>query len=86
MPVFDLGQKKIIVTGYCDMLNNLKQEFVSELPTSPASGKIYMKHKIVFFKRLRHGSKDFQSKIMISVFFQFWGKGVSAHWVGKSSA
>jgi hypothetical protein len=30
----------------------MKQEFVTELPTSSASGKFYMKHKIVLFQKI----------------------------------
>jgi hypothetical protein len=32
-----------------------KQEFVTELPTSPASGKFYIKHKIVLFQKIEVG-------------------------------
>jgi hypothetical protein len=42
------------------------QEFITELPTSPASGNFHMKHKTVLFKRFRYESQDFQSKIMIN--------------------
>jgi hypothetical protein len=34
----------------------LKQEFVTELPTSPVLRKYYMRHKNVLFQRLRYGS------------------------------
>jgi hypothetical protein len=45
---------------YMYMINNLhnmiiftyKQEFVTELPTSPTSGKFYMKRKIVLFQKI----------------------------------
>jgi hypothetical protein len=35
-----------------DIVNAVIQEFVTELPTSPASGKFYMKHKIVLFQKI----------------------------------
>jgi hypothetical protein len=44
----------------------IKTRTVTELPRSPASGKFYMKHKIVLFQRMRYGFYDFQSKIMIN--------------------
>jgi hypothetical protein len=38
------------------------EEFVTELPTSPALGKYYMKHKIVLFQKTELWIRTFSQK------------------------
>jgi hypothetical protein len=37
----------------------VKQEFVTKKPTSPASGKFYMKHKAVLFQKIEEWISGF---------------------------
>jgi hypothetical protein len=43
-----------------------KQEFLKELPMSPASGKFYMKHKIMLFQKINVWLSGLYDQIMIN--------------------